>query len=289
MTVQKIDNKMNNRLINFFFLYATIIIGLITQPAIGTEIFRSEDASGRITYSDKAIEGAKQIKLPNRTYRHLQQVKSVYDGDTIVLENGQRVRLLGINTPEIESRHRVSEPGGTAAKDWLKNQIQGKKVYLEYDLEKHDKYKRSLAHVFSADGEHLNLALLKNGLAFISIIPPNVRHADAFDEAQKQAEKQNLGIWALPAYRPRPLAQISSNHKGWQRLTGTAHSIQRKKKFTYLVFNDHVTVRIANDHLAHFPALKTYLGKTMEIRGWVSRRNNKFTIRVQHPSALVLQ
>lgn len=117
-----------------------IIFSLGVPLAFGTEIFRSEDASGRVTYSDKATEGARQVKLPDRVYRHLHRVKSVYDGDTIVLDNDQSVRLLGVNTPEIESRHRASEPGGNAAKEWLQNQLYGQKVYLEYDLEKHDKY-----------------------------------------------------------------------------------------------------------------------------------------------------
>ncbi|MDR4516275.1 MAG: thermonuclease family protein [Nitrosomonas sp.] len=266
-----------------------IILCLCAPPASGTEIFRSEDAKGRVTYSDKAIDGAEQIKLSNRVFRHLQKVKSVYDGDTIILENGQRVRLLGINTPEIESRHRANEPGGEAAKEWLQNQLHGQKVYLEYDLEKHDKYKRSLAHVFLSDGKHINLELLKNGLAFVSIIPPNIRHADMFNQAQQHAENRKLGIWGLPHYQARSLSQISSNDKGWKRYIGTPQKIQQRRKFTYLVFDERVNIRISNDNLKLFPALETYLGKTVEIRGWISRRSEKFSFEIHHPSALILQ
>lgn len=257
------------------------------QPALSTEIFRSEDATGRVTYSDKATSGAEKVQLPNRAFRHLQRVKNVYDGDTIILENGRRVRLLGINTPEIESRHRPGEPGGVAAKEWLLGQLKDQKVYLEYDLEKRDKYKRLLAHVFLADGKHLNLELLKNGLAFMNVIPPNLRHADMFSRAQQQAENQKLGIWALPAYQIRPLIQISSGSRGWQRYLGTPQTIRQKRSYTYLIINHQVDIRIANDHLKYFPALETYLGETIEIRGWVSRRNKKFSILVHHPSALI--
>ncbi|GJL75350.1 thermonuclease family protein [Nitrosomonas sp.] len=280
---------MNNRQKHYFRLYLAIFFSLITQPAFSTEIFRSEDATGSVTYSDKAIEGARQIRLPNRAYRHLHQVKKVYDGDTIILKNGQRVRLLGINTPEIESRHRAKEPGGLAAKTWLENQLTNRKVYLEYDLEKHDKYNRLLAHVFLPDGKHLNLELLRNGLAFVSIIPPNIRHADQFSQAQKQAEKKKLGIWKLPEYQVHPLSQITSGHKGWRRYIGALKKIQHRRRYTYLIFNDHVNIRIANDHHSHFPELETYLGKKLEVRGWLSRRGEKFSILIYHPSALILQ
>jgi endonuclease YncB( thermonuclease family) len=280
---------MNYQQKKILFFYTALILSLTVPPVLGTEIFRSEDASGRVTYSDKTSEGARQIKLPERTYRHLHRVKNVYDGDTIVLENGQRIRLLGVNTPEIESRHRDSEPGGHAAKEWLQNQLQGQKVYLEYDLEKHDKYKRLLAHVFSTDGTHINLELLKNGLAFVNIIPPNLRHADRFSQAQKLAENKNLGIWKLPRYQARSLSLISSDDKGWQRYIGTPRTLQHKRKYSYLVFNDHVNIRIANDNLKLFPALDTYLGKTVEIRGWASRRSGKFSFQIHHPSALIKQ
>ncbi|WP_170841582.1 thermonuclease family protein [Nitrosomonas aestuarii] len=280
---------MNNPHKNYYRLYLTIFFCLITQPAFSTEIFRSEDATGSITYSDKAIDGARQIKLPSRAYRHLHQVKKVYDGDTLILKNGQRVRLLGINTPEIESRHRAKEPGGLAAKAWLENQLANRKVYLEFDLEKHDKYNRLLAHVFLPDGKHLNLELLRNGLGFVSIIPPNLRHADHFSQAQNQAEQKNLGIWALPEYQAHPLSKISTDHKGWRRYIGIPRTIQHKRRFTYLIFNDQVNIRIAKDHHRHFPELDTYLGKTLEVRGWTSRRNKKFSILVHHPSALILR
>jgi len=261
------------------------------QPASGSEIYRIVDETGRVTYSDKAAESTKniqQVKIPIQSYRQFFTVKSVYDGDTIILENNKRVRLLGINTPEIQSRHRDAEPGGIAAKEWLQRQIKDQKIYLEYDLEKQDKYSRQLAHVFLADGTHINIELLKKGLAFMSIVPPNLRYVEAFNRAQKQAEAQNKGIWTEPRYQVQPLTRIASGHRGWQRYTGILQHIQQRRSFTYLTFNDQVSIRIANDHLSLFPALDTYLGKKMEIRGWVSRRNNKFTISIQHPSALVL-
>ncbi len=271
-------------------LFPTVLLALFfVSTILDAEIFRNKDSSGRVTYSDKASHGAKPVKLPSRTYRHLHRVKKVYDGDTIILENDQRVRLLGINTPEIESRHRTDEPGGKAAKTWLAKQLQDQSIYLEFDLEKRDKYKRLLAHVFLNDGTHINLELIKNGLAFISIIPPNLRHASKFFQAQKQAERDNLGLWNLPRYQVQALSQITANNKGWRRYIGVPKAIKPKQKFTYLIFNDHTSFRIANDHLKHFPDLADYINKTVEIRGWVSRRSGKFSMHIRHPTAIILR
>ncbi len=275
--------------INKSRLFYLIVFCLASQIVLAGEIYRSEDAQGRVTYSDRSTAGSKQVDISKRSYRHQRQVKHVYDGDTVVLEGGQRVRLLGVNTPEIESRHRQSESGGVVAKEWLQKQLQGKKVYLEFDGEKHDHYKRVLAHIFLPDGKHLNLALVENGLAIVNIIPPNIRYADALINAQQQAEKQNLGIWSMPDYQANPLSQISRNRKGWQRFIGAPQSIKRSRKYTRLMFNNKTNIRIANDNLKLFPELENYLHKSLEIRGWVSRRKDHYSILIHHPSALIFQ
>ncbi len=283
---------MNNPIKTLYCILMVVCCPLIVSPVFGAEIYRIIDESGRVLYTDKApgnAENVQQTTIPVQTYRRLYPVKSVYDGDTLILGNSQRVRLLGVNTPEIESRHRPGEPGGIAAKEWLQNRVKNQQVYLEYDQEKKDKYNRELAHVFLPDGTHLNLELLKQGLAFMSIVPPNLRYAEAFSRAQQQAEKQGLGIWNEPGYQVRSLDQIASGSRGWQRFIGMPKHVQQKRSFTYLTLNDQVNVRIANDHLNLFPALEKYLDRHVEIRGWVSRRNDRFTISVQHPSALILR
>ncbi|MCC7092369.1 MAG: thermonuclease family protein [Nitrosomonas sp.] len=272
-----------------FFIHC-LILSVVTSTAIATEIYRSVDDKGRVTYSDQATRGAQQVQIAGSSNRQMQHVVRVYDGDTIVLENGKHVRLLGINTPEIESRHQVEEPGGVAAKQWLQAQLpSNSKIYLEFDQVRHDKYKRLLAYVYLPDGKHLNLALLENGLGAVSIIPPNGRYADELSRAQQHAEKKKLGIWAMPEYQSRPISQISSHTKGWQRFIGTPITLRKGKKYTRLIINDKTDIRIANANLHLFPELTGYLGKSIEARGWVSRNKDYYTILIGHPSALISQ
>jgi endonuclease YncB( thermonuclease family) len=266
-----------------------LILSFITPTPFAAEIYRSIDAQGRVTYSDTPSAGARPVEIPNQPSHQLYQVARVYDGDTVILEDGKHVRLLGVNTPEIESHQRAEEPGGVAAKKWLQAQLQGNKVYLEFDTVKRDKYKRLLAHVFLPDGKHLNLALVENGLAAVSIIPPNGRYSSQLIQAQQHAEKLKLGIWSMPEYQLRPISQISNHDKGWQRFTGTPLAIRKSNKYTRLIFNDKIDMRIANANLDLFPALTTYLGKTMEIRGWVARNKDHYTLLIQHPSALIVR
>lgn len=266
-----------------------LILSFATSIGFASEIYRSVDDRGRITYSDVPSTGAKKLDIVSQTGRHLHSVVRVYDGDTIILEDKKQIRLLGINTPEIESRLRAEEPGGVAAKKWLQAQLQEEKVYLEYDQTKRDKYKRLLAHVFTPDGKHINQALLENGLAFVSIIPPNIRYSDKLIQAQQQAEKQKLGIWSMPDYQPKLIAQIANHNKGWQRFTGTPASIKKSRKYTRLIFDDKIDIRILNTNLDLFPALSTYVGKSLEIRGWVSRNKDHYSLLIQHPSALIIR
>lgn len=277
-------------IIKISFWLLTVFICLYLPSCAADTIYRTKDAQGSITYSDIPTPDAKPINLSTVVpQRSLHQVAKVLDGDTVVLKGGERVRLLGINAPEIESRHRDGETGGIVAKEWLQEKLQGRKVYLEYDQQKQDHYKRLLAHLYLPNGEHLNLMLVEKGLAVVNLLPPNLRHADAMVRAQQRAERQKLGIWSLPDYRTRPLTQISQKSRGWQRFLGIPKSLKRNKRYSQLIFNNEIDIRIDNNNLALFPALETYLHKPLEIRGWVSRRNDHYSILIHHPSALVLR
>lgn len=102
-------------------------------------------------------------------------VSYVVDGDTIHLEGGEKVRLVGINTPEVRPQE---EPGGREAKEFVENLCQpGTEVGLDVDdLEPKDRYDRTLAVVYvKIDGSwaNLNAELLRKGYAEVLFIPPS--------------------------------------------------------------------------------------------------------------------
>jgi len=106
------------------------------------------------------------------------RVKRVIDGDTIELDTGERVRYIGIDTPETMKKTGGTwifdpEPYGVEAKEYNRTLTEGKEVKLEFDAEKTDKYGRLLAYVRTSDMIMVNRELLKKGFARILFIPPN--------------------------------------------------------------------------------------------------------------------
>ena len=124
------------------------------------------------------------------------RVVFVYDGDTVLLKNGAKVRYLGINTPEIDHEGSKSEFMAHKAKDFNQTLVKGALVRLEYDKERKDRYKRVLGYVFLQNGDMVNALLVRKGLAYVISIRPNLKYRDLLLECQRKALKESVGIWS---------------------------------------------------------------------------------------------
>lgn len=118
----------------------------------------------------------------------LLKVVEVVDGDSVILENGENVRYLGINTTEAD------QPYSKQASDFNKKLVLGKKVRLEFDVEKIDRYGRLLAYIWQ-DGKFINEKLLEEGFAISVGTQPNIKYQHLFLNAQKQAKNDCKNIW----------------------------------------------------------------------------------------------
>jgi micrococcal nuclease len=122
-------------------------------------------------------------------------VQRVVDGDTVVLSTGERVRYIGVDTPELHHPQRPVEAYAREATEFNRRLVERKKVRLEFDVERHDKYRRLLAYVFLSDGTFVNAELLAQGYAQLLTIPPNVKHTELFVKLQRQAREAGRGLW----------------------------------------------------------------------------------------------
>jgi len=135
-------------------------------------------------------------------------VTRVVDGDTIELENKERVRLIGIDTPEARYSRKLERDAkrtkanceaimamGKKATAFTKSLVEGKRVKLEFDAEKKDRYDRLLAYVYLPDGRLLNAELLREGYAQIYTFVPNVKHVELFRALQEEARENERGFW----------------------------------------------------------------------------------------------
>lgn len=122
------------------------------------------------------------------------RVAKVVDGDTLVLEGGERIRLIGVDTPETVHPEKPVEYFGKEASSFTRQMAEGKPVRLEFDQQKKDKYGRSLAYVYLEDGTFLNAEIIKQGYGFAYTQFP-FRYLEEFREYQRQARLQKLGLW----------------------------------------------------------------------------------------------
>ena len=118
-------------------------------------------------------------------------ISKVIDGDTVKLQTGETVRLLGINAPE-KGQVYYKESASR-----LRELIEGKKVFLEKDVEDKDKYGRLLRYIF-LNGENINVKLVREGLATVYIISPNVKYETELRESENEAKKSKINIWKTP-------------------------------------------------------------------------------------------
>jgi endonuclease YncB( thermonuclease family) len=121
-------------------------------------------------------------------------VRSVVDGDTIVVSNIGRVRLLGIDAPEIGRGYDTSAPFGREARDRLTGLLLHRWVRLEQDGPALDTYNRHLAYVVTGDGTFVNATMVREGLARVSARAPLTRLPE-LQRAEAEAQAFRRGMW----------------------------------------------------------------------------------------------
>jgi len=118
----------------------------------------------------------------------------VVDGDTIVVKGIGKVRLIGVDTPETKHPKKPVEYFGKEASAFTRRMVEGKKVRLEYDWQRKDKYNRVLAYVYLEDGTFLNAELIKQGYGHAYTKYP-FKYLERFRKYEKEARENKRGLW----------------------------------------------------------------------------------------------
>jgi len=140
-------------------------------------------------------------------------VTKIIDGDTIVVEGGYSVRILGIDADE--SGYPCYQP----AKSRLEELVLNKKVRLEKDVTDVDQYKRCLRYVF-LDGQNIGLELVKEGLAIARFYDPDLKYKDEISLAEKEAIENKIGCkWSSFAKASEDKSFEEKTESSWQKLT----------------------------------------------------------------------
>ena len=195
-------------------------------------------------------------------------VAYVYDGDTLRTDDGEKVRLLGINAPEVAHDNEPGQPLGEEAGNRLRALVLGQEVRLQTDEVHRDVYGRLLAHVYLRDGTWIDGLLVKEGLAHVYLFPPNFLHADALLREEDTARSSRLGIWATGRFRVLAATEVSRAEAGQFRVVeGTVTRMQRNG----LVFRmARLNVSIPRAYRRYFSGrLALAAGTRVRVRGTV--------------------
>ncbi|MDD5773530.1 MAG: thermonuclease family protein [bacterium] len=207
-------------------------------------------------------------------------VKNIIDGDTIELENGEKIRYIGLDTPETRIKQKdgtwLYQPQAYAekAKEFNRKLVEGKRIRLEYDMVQKDKYNRSLAYVFAGD-TFVNAELIRQGYALLFTMPPNVKYIDHFIKLQKEARENKRGLWSEINDEP-VFPENAHNYAGKViYIKGKVLDVyegrnivilnfgKNKKDFKAVIFKNNLTLFINRDI---YP-VKGYLSKQVRIYG----------------------
>ncbi len=215
----------------------------------------------------------------------------IFDGDTLAVEGGRRIRLLGLNTPEIGHDGEPSEAYAEEAKALLARLAgPGAPLRLRLDAERFDRYGRTLAHVFRDDGSNVQARLLAAGYATTLVVPPNQWSLGCYAALEAQAREQRLGIWHLQEYQPTRAEDLPASARGFRLVTGRVQRVGESRANLWLNLSRGMAIRIPKQDLAYFGDLEPrgLTGRQLEVRGWIHKRRGELRITVRHPAALTV-
>ncbi|ARS47389.1 thermonuclease family protein [Ectopseudomonas hydrolytica] len=202
-------------------------------------------------------------------------VRQVVDGDTVRLDDGRSVRLIGLNAPELGRKGRPDEPFAVQAKRRLQALVDAGdgRVGLRYGKQRKDRYGRTLAHLYDRQGRNLEAQLLGEGLGFMVAVAPNAELASCHAAAERQARNARLGLWRQD--QVKLAGQLRGG--GFALLGGRVREVQRNRGGLWLELDGGRVLRVAPELLDQFDAraLQRLEGRRVEARGWVIDRQSR--------------
>ena len=216
----------------------------------------------------------------------------MYDGDTVKLADGRKLRFIGINTPEISRRGRAGQALAIQARAFLEELLDAhdRILKLQPGVEEHDHYGRVLAHAFLETGANVAVQLLDAGLATTVVVPPDTWAVDCYQHHENKARAARRGLWSLADYQPLDSASLPRDTEGFRIVHGRVTDIRRTRHSVWLDFPGKLSARIPTKDLAYFQTgyLDSLTGKSVEIRGWIKKGREGLRVTVRHPAALRL-
>ena len=172
-----------------------------------------------------AISCAAPSPLPDMQPGEKGRVTKIIDGDGLILNTGQNVRLISIQAPILAPRDQDPEPHAGESARALEDMALGRQVQLYYPGLTRDRYDRALAHVVTIDasgpGVWLNRAMIEQGAARVRLYGSTSARGQELLHAETRARAAGLGVWRLPDYAVRDARLLNGSERGYYLIEGT--------------------------------------------------------------------
>lgn len=217
----------------------------------------------------------------------------VNDGDTITLTDGRLVRLIGIDSPEIDFQFpKLSQPYATNAKAFLVSIVKpGQFLQLAFDKRHLDPYGRTLAYVYTEEQQHLQELMLANGFAK-SRVYNNDYFWQCLSTIEQEARENKIGLWSHKDYQPLTTEQLTRDDTNkWQEIRGVVTGYERKGQNFELNIDNNLVLMMSQQDIGNFSNILTLnlLENSVIVRGRLYYSYSKYRLNASHPSQITLE
>lgn len=216
-------------------------------------------------------------------------VSYVYDGDTVKLDDGRKVRIAGINSPETAHRGNLTaEPFADAARDALQTFLaqHQHRISLHLAPASRDRYGRWLADIQLPDGRNLAEMMIEQGLAVQSAVGDEQQNplAYCYRDTENLARQARLGLWQQPQFWLIDSTPLSHSQKRFVIVRDRISRARQRHQSWHITLQHGTRLSVALS--AWSDRNPPTIGGTIEARGWLYRQNNTPTLRITHPANL---
>jgi len=301
------------RLISIGLIILSVCLPILSRAALSPsekiELLEERFLEGKVSertylelrtkYRGQVEAAPSPLPLVFSPRRDKARVNLIMDGDTVSLSNGERVRYLGIDTPESRKKNadgswkKLTNPYADRATELNRRLVKGKRIELEYDVTARDRYGRKLCYVF-IDGVFVNAELVRRGLAMPMSCPPDVKYEDILRMAMDEARLEKRGLWNELLDIPVPADQAEKYIGQVQTVEGEVKSVYPGEQCISLNFGDDFrtdfTIAIFPNQLDNFrrsniDPVRDYPGKRVRVCGLIKEYNGP-EIVVERPEEI---
>lgn len=218
------------------------------------------------------------------------RLAGVIDGDTILLDDGRRVRLIGVNALELNASSTTDQRWAQAASDVLTRWLGNQPLHLVFGHTRSDRYGRTLAHVVLDTGQLASETLIRQGLALAVSVGKNTRCATQLQHAETLARERQLGIWSQPGDWLVTGKSLNGHEKGFRLVRSRVALVEGSRRKTVIHLSNGLHIFVGSQWRAlskQFPrGIQSLTGRQIEVKGWLQPSSGKVQLSLHHSSNL---